>query len=214
MKWWRGGTMASLLTVCESESSFFFFFLKRHFATITLWCQKLQATSVSFRVQFVWSICFLHNVPVFRWKWRQSNTGDGTKSDWSEWEIMHHQPLGGSTIKAHQTAAGNLHILMSKNNFSRKVPHWLKQQESTLFYRLGSEVQGHILPHFESEIWKSVLFFSSTMSIFYSQLFSFMRKQESNDWLQNNTDNTLQKCLKKINTKERRINYFLVWQVW
>lgn len=70
-----------------------------------------------------------------------------------------------------------------------------------MFYRLGSEVQEHILPHFESNIWKSGCFFSSTMSIFYSQLFSLMRKQELNyklnDWFQNNTDNTLQKCLKK-----------------
>lgn len=112
MKWWRGGTMASLLTVCESESSFFF--LKQHFATITLWCRKRQATSVSFRVQFVWSVCFLHNGPVFRWKWRQSNTGDGANADWCKREIVHRQPLGGSTIKAHQTAAGNLHILRSK----------------------------------------------------------------------------------------------------
>lgn len=112
MKWWRGGTMASLLTVCESESSFFFF--KQHFATITLWCWKLQSHKCFLQSPVVWSVCFLHNGPVFRWKWRQNNTGDGTNADWSKWEIMHHPPLGGSTIKAHQTAAGTLHILRSK----------------------------------------------------------------------------------------------------
>lgn len=218
--------MASRLTVCESESSFFFF--------KAALCHNYTLVSKASSHK-----CFLQSpvrpirlFPVFRWKWRQSNTADGTNADWSKRELVHHRPLGGSTIKAHQTAVGNLSILMSKevimseggpkqrhappptksdwktgsvHMLSGKSPHWLKQQESKLFYGVGSEVHKHISTLFESNIWKSVvvfvLFFSSTMSIFYSQLFSFMRKQELNDKLndcfQNNTDNTLQKCLKK-----------------